>query len=357
VSIEFNRRIEHIPVYPAASTYAFEGELVKLASNETPYPPHPQVLEAVEAQLRSLNRYPDPEKAALRRRISERTGVPMGRITVGNGSCEILLAAAEAMLEPGAEVVYAWPSFSIYPHLAAMAGARALTVPLNDEGEHDLEAMAREVTVATRLLIVCNPNNPSATALAPAQIDAWLGDVPRHVAVVLDEAYVEFSALQDPDDSLDLLERHPNLVLLRTFSKVYGLCGLRVGYALGSESFRLAVDRVRQPFSVNALAQAAATEALAHQDEVERRVELNTIERVHVESELQDRGLETTESQANFSWVALGERDEDEIVDGLAARGVIVRAGKALGEAGRMRVTYGTRHENDRFFAALDELL
>src|SRR5918996_375265 len=357
VSIEFNRRIEDIPVYPAASTYAFDGELVKLASNETPYPPHPQVLEAVEAELRTLNRYPDPEKGLLRRRLSERTGVPVGRIAVGNGSCEILLAAAEAMLEPGAEVVYAWPSFSIYPHLAAMSGARALTVPLNDAGEHDLEAMAREITAATRLVVVCNPNNPSATALPPAVIDDWVAEGPRHVAVGLDEAYVEFSTLQDPDDSLDLLERHPNLVVLRTFSKVYGLCGLRAGYALGSESFRLAVDRVRQPFSVNALAQAAAAEALAHQDEVERRVEQNAIERVHVESELEERGFETTGSQANFSWVALGDRDEDEIVDGLAARGVIVRAGKALGEGGRMRVTYGTRSENDRFLAALDEVL
>jgi histidinol-phosphate aminotransferase len=355
--IEFNRRLADIPVYPAASTYAFEGELVKLASNETPFAPHPQVLEAVEAQLRTLHRYPDPEKAALRRRISERTGVPVGGIAVGNGSCELLLSAAEAMLEPGAEVVYAWPSFSIYPHLAAMSGARAITVPLNDAGEHDLEAMAREITAATRMVIVCNPNNPSATALAPAVIDAWVAELPRQVAVVLDEAYVEFSALQDPDDTLDLLGRHPNLVVLRTFSKVYGLCGLRVGYSLGSESFRLAVDRVRQPFSVNALAQAAAVEALGHQDEVERRVEQNTIERVHVESELEDRGLATTDSQANFSWVSLGDRDEDEIVDGLAARGVIVRAGKALGEQGRMRVTYGTRNENDRFLAALDELL
>ena len=262
---------------------------------------------------------------------------------MGNGSCEILLAAAEAMLEPGAEVVYAWPSFSIYPHLAAMAGARAITVPLEAGGEHDLEAMAREVTAATRLVIVCNPNNPSATALAPALIDDWLGELPRHVAVVLDEAYVEFSLLQDPGESIDLLDRHPNLVILRTFSKVYGLCGLRVGYALGSEAFRLAVDRVRQPFSVNALAQAAAVEALNHGDEVERRIERNAIERIHVETELAERGLETTESQANFSWVGLGERDEDEIVDGLAQRGVIVRAGAALGERGRMRVTYGTR--------------
>ena len=123
--LEFNARVRDIPVYPAASTYAFDGELVKLASNETPFPPHPQVLEAVEAHLRTLNRYPDPERTVLRRRLSERTGVPAGRITIGNGSCELLLAAAEAMLEPGAELVYAWPSFSIYPHLAAMSGARA----------------------------------------------------------------------------------------------------------------------------------------------------------------------------------------------------------------------------------------
>jgi len=355
--IEFNRHIEDIPIYPAASTYAFEGELVKLASNETPFAPHPQVLEVVELQLRTLNRYPDPEKSLLRRRISERTGVPIGNVAVGNGSCEILLAAATAMLEPGAEILYAWPAFSMYPQLAAMSGATAVTVALTESGEHDLEAMAAQVTAATRLVIVCNPNNPTATALAPAAIDAWVAELPRHVAVVVDEAYVEFSALQDPDDSLDLVARHPNLVLLRTFSKVYGLCGLRAGYALGPESFRLAVDRVRQPFSVNALAQAAAAEAINHQDEVERRVEQNVIERVHVEAELQARGLQTTESQANFSWVSLGDRDEDAIVEGLARQGVIVRAGKALGEEGRLRVTYGSRTENDRFLAALDSLL
>jgi histidinol-phosphate aminotransferase len=261
------------------------------------------------------------------------------------------------MLEPGAEVGYAWPSFSIYPQLAAMSGARALTVPLDARGAHDLETMVREVTHATRLVIVCNPNNPSATALPPAAIDGFVSELPRHVAVLLDEAYVEFSTLQDPDESLELLHRHPNLVLLRTFSKVYGLCGLRAGYALGSEEFRLAVDRVRQPFSVNALAQAAAAEALQHQDEVERRVEWTAVERLHVESALEGLGLETTDSQANFSWVALGERDEAEVVRGLAERGVIVRAGAALGEEGRLRVTYGTRQENDRFLAALGEVL
>ena len=357
MTLEFNRRVEAIPVYPAAATYEYGGELVKLASNETPWPPHPQVLEAAEAAMRGLNRYPDPEKGLLRRRIAERCGLPAARVAVGNGSCDILLAAADAMLEPGAEVVYAWPSFSIYPHLAAMSGARAIEVPVDDEGRHDLEAMAREVTHATRIVLVCNPNNPTASALPVDAISELTGEVPRHVAVIVDEAYVEFSTLQDPDESLDLLRRHPNVVLLRTFSKVYGLCGLRVGYALGSEEFRLAVDRVRQPFSVNAPAQAAAAEALLHQDEVERRVERTAIERLHVETELAARGLETTDSEANFSWVSLGDRDEDEVVRGLGERGVIVRAGADLGGPGRLRVTYGTRPENDRFLAALDDFL
>jgi histidinol-phosphate aminotransferase len=355
--IEFNSRIEAIPVYPAAETYEYGGELVKLASNETPFAPQPAVLEAAEARMKGLNRYPDPDKSLLRRRIAERTDIDPGRVTVGNGSCEVLLAAGQAMLEPGAELVYAWPSFSMYPHLAAMSGARAVEVPLDAEGRHDLEAMAREVTAATRFVLVCNPNNPTATALPPAAIEQLAADLPSHVALIVDEAYVEFSTLQDPEESLELVRRHPNVVVLRTFSKVYGLCGLRCGYALGSERFRLAVDRVRQPFSVNALAQAAAAEAIRHVDEVERRVERTAVERLHVESALEERGIETTDSEANFSWVDLGERDEAEVVRGLAERGVIVRAGSALGGEGHLRVTYGTREENDRFLAALDEVL
>ncbi len=214
MSIEFTERVGAIPVYPAAESYGYEGELTKLASNETPYPPHPAVLEAVRSALGTLNRYPDPTAAVLRRRLADRHGVPQAKIAVGNGSCEILLAAAEAMLEPGAEIVYAWPSFSMYPHLAAMTGARAVTVPLDAAGAHDLDALAREVTVATRIVIVCNPNNPSATALAVEEVDAFVAGLPRHVLVIVDEAYVEFSVLQDPDESLALLDRHPNVVLL-----------------------------------------------------------------------------------------------------------------------------------------------
>jgi len=358
--LEFNDRVSAIPVYPAASTYAFDGDLVKLASNETPFAPHPQVLEAVEAQLRTLNRYPDPAKATLRRRLSERTGVDAGRIAIGNGSCDILLAAGEALLEPGAEVLYAWPSFSIYPHLAAASGARAIEVPVDADHRHDLAAMREEITVATRLVVVCNPNNPTSTAIPTEEIAAFLERVPRHVAVILDEAYCEFNLLDDPDATLDLLPRHANLVLLRTFSKVYGLCGLRVGFGLcGSAEFKQAVDQVRQPFFCNALAQAAAVEALRHQDEVAERVERNVAARLQVDAGLRELGIEPAESQANFAWFDLpdGEEIEDDVVAGLAERGVLVRAGKALGRPGALRVTYGTSVQNERFLRALGDLL
>jgi histidinol-phosphate aminotransferase len=355
--IEFNERITRIPVYPAAKTWDYEGELVELASNETPWGPPPAVVGALQGQIERLNRYPDPSKSLLRQRIADRCELPTARVAVGNGSCELLMAAADALLEPGAELIYAWPSFSIYPHVAAQSGARAIEVPLDAEGRHHLDAMAREVTAATRMVLVCNPNNPTGTALPIEAIDAFVAALPRHVAVILDEAYVEFSALQDPDDSLDLVRRHPNLIVLRTFSKVYGLCGLRAGYALGPEEFRLAVDRVRQPFSVNALAQAAAAEAIRHQDEVTRRVEATIVERAWLETELEDRELAVSDSQANFVWVSLGERDEAAIVEGLAQRGVIVRSGAALGAEGNLRVTLGTRAQNERFVAALDELL
>jgi histidinol-phosphate aminotransferase len=355
VSIEFAARMREVAPYPKAATYAHGGDLVKLASNETPWAPHPAVLEAIAAAAGSLHRYPDPAGTALRKRLADRYDTNPERIALGNGSCDLLLGAAQALLEPGAELVYAWPSFSMYPHLAALTGARAITVPLTDDGQHDLEAMLREITAATRICLVCNPNNPTGTALPLPEIEDFAAELPRHVALIVDEAYVEFNLLQDPDESLDLLKRNNNVVLLRTFSKVYGLCGLRVGYALCPEAFRDGVDRIRQPFSVNALAQAAAAEALTHQDEVARRVERTTIERLHIESELEERGLVVTPSQANFSWVAV--EDEDAVVNGLESRGVIVRGGGALGDPGHMRVTYGTRAENDAFLAALDDVL
>jgi histidinol-phosphate aminotransferase len=360
MAIEFSQRISRIPTYPAAGGYAQQEPLVRLASNESPYPPLPAVREAVQRALGTLNRYPDPSNTLLRHTLSDRYGVPASRIAVGNGSCDILLAAGEALLEPGAEFVYAWPSFSVYPHLSASSGARAVTVALDREQRHDLPAMLREITVATRLVIVCNPNNPTSTAVPLADIAGFLAEVPRHACVILDEAYCEFNLLEDPDASLELLDHHPNLILLRTFSKVHGLCGLRVGFALcGSEELPRALDQVRQPFFCNALAQAAAIEALAHQDAVIDRVTRTVAERISVGERLAALGLEVADSQANFCWVALAdEHDEEQVMRGLSERGVLVRAGSALGSATpALRVTYGLPEENARFLDALAEVL
>ena len=369
MAIEFAARIRRIPVYPVAAGYDLGADVAMLASNESPFGPLPAVVEAARRAMVGANRYPDPSYAALRHGLADRYGIPPERIALGNGSCDILLAAGEALLEPGAEVVYAWPAFSVYPHLAAASGARAIEVPLDAEERHDLDAIAAEVTVATRLVLICNPNNPTSTALGLEQIEALLERIPRHVCVILDEAYCEFAlTLGDPYASVELLTRWPNLVLLRTFSKVYGLAGLRVGYGLcGDERFREAVDQVRQPFHVNAVAQAAAVEALGHQDAVEQRVTRTIANRLALEEGIRGLGLWLADSEANFVWMRLPDSEdgahaslaarEAVISRGLAERGVLVRGGTSLGREGALRVTVGTEAENARFVAALAELL
>jgi histidinol-phosphate aminotransferase len=358
--IEFAERVRRIPSYPVASGYDLGANVAMLASNELPFGPVPEVLDAVQRVLPGVNRYPDPTYSALRTALSDRYGVPPGRIALGQGSCDILLAAGEALLEPGAEVVYSWPAFSEYPHLAAASGARAIEVPLDSDDRHDLDAMAEEITVATRLVLVCNPNNPTSTALELDRVAAFLEKVPSHVCVILDEAYCEFSlSLGDPHASVELLRSWPNLVLLRTFSKVYGLAALRVGYALcGEKSFRQAVDVVRQPFHLSAAAQAAAVEALRHQDAVERRVTETLAARLALEQEVRGLGLWVADGDANFVWVRLPEdADEGSVLDGLKERGVLVRSGTSLGREGALRVTVGRPEENARFVAALGELM
>jgi histidinol-phosphate aminotransferase len=363
MTVTFAEKLARIPGYQAgvptgqAPEAIASGGIAQLASNESPFPPHPDVVAAIRNAAEAMNRYPDPDATLLRRRIAERYETEPGHIAVGNGSCEILLAAAEALCEPGAEILFAWPSFSMYPYLPALTGAREVRVPLAEGDVHDLEAMAAEVTAATQLVLVCNPNNPTGTHLPAKEIAAFCGRLPSHVTIVVDEAYIEFQTNDDPDTTVDLLADFPNLVVLRTFSKCYGLAGLRVGFAIGSAKFRVAVDAVRQPFSVNALAQAAAAEAILHSDDVTRRVESTIVERVRVEEGLREMGLSTADTQANFSWLSLGDADEGEIVAGLAERSIAVRPGTPLGDPGHIRVTYGTAAENDRFLAALAELL
>jgi histidinol-phosphate aminotransferase len=360
MAIEFAERIRRIPSYPVASGYDLGADIAMLASNECCFAPLPEVVQAASRVLEGVNRYPDPSYSPLRRALSDRYGVAAERIALGNGSCDILLAAGEALLEPGAEVVYAWPSFSEYPHLEGASGARAIRVPLDAEDRHDLDAMAKEITVATRLVLVCNPNNPTSTAVGLDQIEQFLAKVPSHVCVILDEAYCEFSlALGDTYASVELLSRYPNLVVLRTFSKVYGLAGMRVGYALcGSEDLPRAVNQMRQPFYLNAAAQAAAVEALKHQDAVERRVTQTLAARLGLEEGVRELGLWVAESDANFIWLHLPEEaDGAEVVKGLLDRRVLVRAGASLGRDGALRVTVGTDADNARFVAALAELV
>jgi histidinol-phosphate aminotransferase len=361
VALEFAERIRRIPSYPVASGYDLGAEMAMMASNESCFSPLPAVVEAAASVLGGANRYPDPSYSPLRKALADRYGVAMDRIALGNGSCDILLSAGEALLEPGAEVLYSWPAFSEYPHLAAASGARAVEVQLDANERHDLDAMAAEVTAATRLILICNPNNPTSTAVDLDAVSAFLERVPRHTCVILDEAYCEFSlALGDPYASVELLRTFPNVVLLRTFSKVYGLAALRVGYALcGSSEFAAAVNVVRQPFHVNAAAQAAAVEALKHQDEVERRVANTIAARAATVETVQRQGLWVAESDANFIWVRLPEDGPDEpaVVEGLRERGVLVRAGRSLGRNGALRVTVGTAAENEKFADALCQLL
>ncbi|MCB0828548.1 MAG: histidinol-phosphate transaminase [Solirubrobacterales bacterium] len=362
MSVRFNKKLSSIPGYTPGVPKGHSAEdvagseIAQLASNESPFPPLEEVVEAICSAAASMNRYPDPDATTLRRRLAERHETEPARIAVANGSCEILLAAGEALLEPGAELVYGWPAFSMYPQLAAMSGAREIRVPLDRDEKHDLEAMLEEITAATQLVLVCNPNNPTGTYLRVSEIADFLKRVPEHVTVILDEAYIEFQQYDDPEDSVDLLDWHPNLVLLRTFSKAYSLAGLRVGYALCSPAFKAAVDAVRQPFSVNALAQAAATEALRHGDRIQERIESVIVERVRVESEIAGIGLKTAETQANFSWLSLGDNGteiEQQVVADLAAAGVVGRPGRLLGGPGWLRVSYGTADQDDRFLEAL----
>ncbi|EHN12165.1 putative aminotransferase [Patulibacter medicamentivorans] len=359
--LKLNRHAEKIPYYPAAGGYNLPDGVALLASNECPDPPLPEVVAAAAGALQATNRYPDPSYLPLRQALAEHSGVDAERITVGNGSCDILLAIGAALLEPGTELVHAWPSFSVYPHLEAASGATAVRVPLDADHRHDLDAMADAINERTRLVIVCNPNNPTSTGVGLDAIRAFLARVPEDVVVLLDEAYIEFAEQYRPADSVPLLDEHPHLVILRTFSKIYGLAGLRVGYGLCSSTELVgAAARVRQPFTVSVAAVAAATEALRHPGEIGARIRQARESRTVIAGGLQELGIVPAASEANFCWFDLPVVDgrdaaevEQRVIAGLREQQVLVRSGGALGRPGALRVTYGTPDENQRFLAAL----
>jgi histidinol-phosphate aminotransferase len=328
-------------------------DAVKLASNENPLGPSPKAVEAARAQLGSVHLYPDGAAYRLREKIASVHGVSMAEVIQGNGSNELLDLFVRTFATPEHHIVFAEPSFVVYK-IAALAGGIPFTaVPLRNL-THDLGAMARAITERTRLVFVANPNNPTGTHVGRAEVEAFLRDVPKEVIVVMDEAYIEYADAPDFPDSMKLRGLRERLFVVRTFSKIYGLAGMRVGYAVGPAQLVDYVNRVRAPFNVTALAQAAAIAALDDQEHVERSRALNRSERAWLSQQLSELGHRVAPSQANFVLVDIG-RPARPVYDRLLRKGVIVRPFANLPTS--LRVTVGTHTENQRFLAALREVL
>jgi histidinol-phosphate aminotransferase len=296
----------------------------KLSSNENPFPPLPGVVEAVQAQT-SYNRYPDATALALRAVLANRFGLTAEQVHVAPGSVAILHELARATSGPGDEIVYAWRSFEAYPGVVTVAGATSVQVPNRADGGHDLDAMAAAVTERTRMVLVCSPNNPTGPIVTAAEFDAFMAAVPQSVLVVLDEAYAEFVTDEAAVHGHPLLAAHPNLVVLRTFSKAYGLAGLRVGYALGPDYVLDAVRACAIPLSVTAQGQAAALASLEREAELLGRVtEIATL-RDRIVAELRAQGWDVPDAQGNFLWLPTGERTATAAA-AFEDAGIIVRA-------------------------------
>ena len=320
----------------------------KLSSNEHPAGPFPVALEAIAAVAPHLNRYPDGACRALKSRISAHLGVGASAITVGNGSNEILRLIAQAVLRPGDEVVYAWPSFVVYPMVCAMFGATPVAVPLDAGQAHDLDAMLAAVTDRTRLLFLCNPNNPTGTIVRRGEFDRFMAAVPDHVLVVLDEAYIEFVTDPEFPDGLAYFDGERPLVVARTFSKIYSLAGLRVGYAFMPVRLAEAVDKLREPFNVNTVGQIAAAYSLGDQAEVLRRREENQEQKTYLYSCFDRLGIGYVPSETNFVWMKTEKPVE--VFEALLAEGIIVRA---FGTTPALRIGVGTPKDTDATIAAI----
>jgi histidinol-phosphate aminotransferase len=331
---------------PGKTPSAPAGRSFKLSANESPYDPLPSVAAVVAEAAGRVNRYPDNAAAELTGAIAGRFGVPLEHVAVGCGSVGVMQQLLEAVGEPGAEVLYAWRSFEAYPYLTDLANATRVEVPLREHG-HDLAAMAEAITERTRLIFVCTPNNPTGTAVSHAELTEFLDQVPQDCLVVLDEAYVQY--VRDPGvpDGLSVYADRPNVALLRTFSKAYGLAGLRVGYLIGHEPVVQAVRKTMLPFAVNSLAQAAAIASLAAESELLERVERVVKERDRIRNELIGQGWRVPPTEANFIWLPLGD-ESTQFTEACDAAGVVVRPYLPDG----VRVTIADPEANDAFLAA-----
>ncbi|GAB4253425.1 MAG: histidinol-phosphate transaminase [Thermoleophilia bacterium] len=344
------------PLEDIKRRYGLE-RVVKLASNECPEGPFPEVVAALREALAGLNRYPDGACGELRSLLAERVGLAENQLVFGNGSCELLMLIGAAVLGPGEHMVFAEPSFVVYRDIALVQEARFDAVPLR-EHVHDLEAMLAAVTPETRLVIVCNPNNPTGTFLGGEELRSFIRAVPADTVVVLDEAYVEYVTAPDRVDTVPWLAEHENLIILRTFSKIYGLAGMRVGYGMAHPKMIEVLDKVRQPFNVTTLAQVAAATALRHPERVAERREHAVRERRRIAAALDGLGIRHVPSEANFILFEIEGLavPGKEVPQALLERGVMTRSGYAMGCPGWIRVTVGSTEENDLFLRVLEEI-
>jgi histidinol-phosphate aminotransferase len=326
------------------------ADAFKLSSNESPFPTLPAVTEAIAAS--SIMRYPDGAATALRVRLAERIGVPVDEIHVGAGSVSILHQLAQATAGPGDEILYSWRSFEAYPGIVTVAGATSVTVPNLPDGSHDLAAMAAAITERTRLVLVCTPNNPTSAIVTAEAFEAFMASVPETVLVVLDEAYREFVTDPDAVDGLPILENHPNLVVLRTFSKAYGLAGLRVGYAVGPSYILDACRATAIALSVTEPAQRAALAALEHEDEYRAQIAELVQRRGEIRDALRAQGWTIPEPQGNFVWLPTGAQTVA-AADVLEEHGIVARVFAGDG----IRVTVGEAESVDRLIQAAEKVV
>src|SRR6266699_4161349 len=331
------------PYKPGKPPSAAAGRTFKLSSNESPFGPLPSVLKVIAEAAGEVNRYPDNGAAELTEAIAARYGVPASHVAVGCGSVGLVQQLLEAVADPGAQVLYAWRSFEAYPYLSDLAGAVSVRVPLRDE-RHDLAAMAAAITSATRLIFVCVPTNPTGTVVHSDELTEFLDQVPQDCLVVLDEAYVQYVRDRDVPDGLDLYRNRPNVAVLRTFSKAYGLAGLRVGFMVAHRRVAEAARKTMLPFTVNAIAQAAAIASLAAEAELLDRVDAVVKERDRVRGELLGQGWTVPLTEANFVWLPLGD-DTADFAAACEREGVSVRPYGADGA----RVSIGDHEANDAF--------
>lgn len=346
-------QIAAIPAYvPGARGPADRQPPIKLSSNESPYPPLPSVSEAIAKAGHAAHRYPDMFAVQLHERIVDVLGLAPGSVAVGGGSVAALQHVLQAYTGPGDEVMYAWRSFEAYPIITAVTGATPVSVPLTADARHDLDAMAAAVTPATKVILLCSPNNPTGPGIRVDEFQAFMARVPEHVLVVLDEAYIEFATDPAVVDGRKMLDVHRNLLIARTFSKAYGLAGLRVGYVAGTPELIAPVSACVTPFSVSAPAQAAAIASLDARDELLERVTQVVEDRALLIAGLEELGWHVPQAQGNFVWLATGERTEA-VVRTLAdlEPAVLVRGFSGEG----IRITVGSRAENEALIRAIDE--